>query len=71
MDARGPRRAQEGDGARVLIARCAWHVKFGGRWKRWLRVVEWRGWRIRFSDGLCPACAPKFRAASGLRKGAA
>lgn len=55
----------------MLIARCAWHPLYGGWWKRWLRVVEWRGWRVRFSDGQCPPCAKKFRAAHGLTKGVA
>jgi len=44
----------------MLICRCAWHPQYFGR-GLWRGVASWRGWRIRFTDGICPRCLARFR----------
>ncbi len=44
----------------MLICRCAWHSRYYGH-SLWQNVVSWRGWRIRFTDGICPRCVERFR----------
>jgi hypothetical protein len=45
----------------VLICRCAWHRRYRG-YPRLGRVVSWRGWNVRFTDGICERCLVRFRA---------
>jgi hypothetical protein len=45
----------------VLICRCAWHRRYRG-YPRLGGVVSWRGWRVRFTDGICDRCLVRFRA---------
>jgi hypothetical protein len=44
----------------MLIARCAWHMQYCGR-PRWGGVVSWRGFSVRFTDGICSRCLGQFR----------
>jgi transposase len=44
----------------MLIGRCAWHTQYHG-YPRWHGVMSWRGFRIRFTDGICPRCLDRFR----------
>jgi hypothetical protein len=44
----------------MLIGRCAWHVLYYGR-PRWAGVTSWRGFNIRFTDGICARCLRRFR----------
>jgi hypothetical protein len=44
----------------MLIGRCAWHPHYFGR-PRWNGVASWRGWAVRFTDGICPRCLDRFR----------
>jgi hypothetical protein len=44
----------------MLIGRCAWHPHYYGR-SLWSGVASWRGWAIRFTDGICPRCLERFR----------
>ena len=44
----------------MLIGRCAWHVQYYGR-TRWDGVASWRGFNLRFTDGICPRCLERFR----------
>jgi hypothetical protein len=39
----------------MLIGRCAWHPRFRG-YPRWHGIASWKGWRIQFTDGICPRC---------------
>jgi hypothetical protein len=44
----------------VLICRCAWHQRYRGY--PWLNgVASWRGWKVRFTDGICETCLERFR----------
>lgn len=45
----------------MMICRCAWHPYYYG-YPLWNGVVYWRGWSLRFTDGICPRCVEKFRA---------
>lgn len=45
----------------VLICRCAWHSRYRG-YPRLGGVVSWRGWNVRFTDGICEGCLARFRA---------
>ncbi|MGH7393042.1 MAG: hypothetical protein ACREM3_26845 [Candidatus Rokuibacteriota bacterium] len=45
----------------MLIVRCAWHPQYYGR-RHWRGVVSWRGWWVKFTDGICPRCLQRFRA---------
>jgi hypothetical protein len=45
----------------VLICRCAWHQRYCG-YPRIGAVVSWRGWNVRFTDGICDRCLARFRA---------
>jgi hypothetical protein len=45
----------------VLICRCAWHQRYCG-YPRLGAVVSWRGWNVRFTDGICERCLARFRA---------
>jgi len=44
----------------MLIGRCAWHQQYYGR-PRWNGVVSWRGWWVKFTDGICHRCLTRFR----------
>ncbi len=44
----------------MMIGRCAWHPHDDGR-PRWNGVVSWRGWFVRFTDGICARCLERFR----------
>ncbi|HSE92227.1 MAG TPA: hypothetical protein VLF19_02905 [Methylomirabilota bacterium] len=43
----------------MLISRCAWHSQYYGR-SRWRGVVSWRGWQVKFTDGICARCLTRF-----------
>jgi hypothetical protein len=45
----------------VLICRCAWHQRYRG-YPLLNGVVSWRGWSVRFTDGICETCLQRFRA---------
>jgi hypothetical protein len=45
----------------VLICRCAWHRRYQG-YPRLSGVASWRGWNVRFTDGICDRCLQRFRA---------
>ena len=45
----------------MLICRCAWHRGYRG-YPLLNGVASWRGWRIRFTDGICEKCLTRFRA---------
>lgn len=45
----------------MLISRCAWHQRYYRR-PSWRRVVSWRGFTLRFTDGICPRCLAHVRA---------
>jgi hypothetical protein len=45
----------------VLISRCAWHPRTYGHSKL-LGVSCWSGWRVEFTDGICPRCATRLQA---------
>jgi hypothetical protein len=45
----------------VLICRCAWHQRYRG-YPKLSGVVSWRGWNVRFTDGICSRCLVRFRA---------
>jgi Fe-S cluster biosynthesis and repair protein YggX len=45
----------------MMICRCAWHPYYYGH-PLWNGVVSWRGWSVRFTDGICQRCVQKFRA---------
>jgi hypothetical protein len=44
----------------MLICRCAWHARYYG-YPLLRGVVSWRGWNLRFTDGICPRCLARFR----------
>jgi hypothetical protein len=44
----------------MLIGRCAWHPHYYGH-PRWDGVASWRGFNVRFTDGICPRCLERFR----------
>jgi hypothetical protein len=44
----------------MLIGRCAWHPYYYRR-PLWNGVVSWRGWGVRFTDGICASCLERFR----------
>lgn len=46
--------------SRMLIRRCVWHREYHG-YPILYGVASWRGWRPRFSDGLCRRCARTAR----------
>jgi hypothetical protein len=45
----------------VLVSRCAWHPRTYGHGKL-LGVSRWSGWRVEFTDGICPRCATRLQA---------
>jgi len=45
----------------VLICRCAWHQRYRG-YPLLNGVASWRGWSVRFTDGICETCLGRFRA---------
>lgn len=45
----------------VLICRCAWHPRYQG-YPLLHGVASWRGWNVRFTDGICGKCLERFRA---------
>jgi hypothetical protein len=44
----------------MLIFRCAWHSTYRG-YPHWPGIVSWRGWSVRFTDGICAECLRRFR----------
>jgi len=48
----------------MMICRCAWHPHYYGR-PLWSGVASWRGWAVRFTDGICSRCVQKFRTEHG------
>ena len=44
----------------MLIGRCAWHQRYCG-YPLLNGVVSWRGWNVRFTDGICEKCLQRFR----------
>jgi len=45
----------------VLICRCAWHQRYRG-YPLLNGVASWRGWSVRFTDGICETCLERLRA---------
>jgi hypothetical protein len=45
----------------VLICRCAWHQRYRG-YPLLNGIASWRGWNVRFTDGICEKCLERFRA---------
>lgn len=45
----------------MLICRCAWHQRYRG-YPLLNGVASWRGWKVRFTDGICEKCLARFRA---------
>ena len=45
----------------MLIGRCAWHPGYRG-YPLLSGVRSWRGWGVRFTDGICATCLARFRA---------
>ena len=45
----------------MLICRCAWHRRYRG-YPLLNGVASWRGWSVRFTDGICQTCLERFRA---------
>ena len=45
----------------MLICRCAWHQRYCG-YPLLNGVASWRGWTLRFTDGICEKCLERFRA---------
>jgi hypothetical protein len=52
------RRRKERDA--VLICRCAWHQRYRG-YPLLNGIASWRGWTVRFTDGICEKCLERFR----------
>lgn len=44
----------------MLIGRCAWHTHYHG-YPLLRGVTSWRGFNLRFTDGICPSCLERFR----------
>ncbi len=44
----------------MLICRCAWHRRYFG-YPLVNGVASWRGFTVRFTDGICPRCLERFR----------
>ena len=44
----------------MLICRCAWHQRYCG-YPLLSGIVSWRGWTLRFTDGICEKCLERFR----------
>jgi hypothetical protein len=45
----------------MLICRCAWHRRYYHH-PLWQGVASWRGFNVRFTDGICARCLARFRA---------
>ena len=45
----------------MLICRCAWHQRYRG-YPLLNGVTSWRGWGVRFTDGICQTCLERLRA---------
>lgn len=45
----------------MLIGRCAWHPGYRG-YPLLSGIASWRGWSVRFTDGICEGCLARFRA---------
>ena len=45
----------------MLICRCAWHPRYRG-YPLLSGIASWRGWNVRFTDGICEQCLARFRA---------
>jgi hypothetical protein len=45
----------------VLICRCAWHPTYQG-YPLLNGIASWRGWTVKFTDGICDRCLARFRA---------
>lgn len=44
----------------MLIGRCAWHPRYYG-YPLLNGVASWRGFGVKFTDGICPRCLQRFR----------
>lgn len=44
----------------MLIRRCGWHRGYFG-FPLYLGLAERKGWRLRFTDGICRWCLRRFR----------
>ncbi len=44
----------------MLICRCAWHSHYYG-YPLLSGIASWRGWNVRFTDGICSRCLARFR----------
>lgn len=58
----------------MVIRRCAWHRQYHG-YGLLFGVMSWRGFKVRFTDGMCQECAARMprdlafrRAGYGLRE---
>lgn len=45
----------------MMICRCGWHRKYYG-YPLWNGVASWRGFWLKFTDGICARCLDEFRA---------
>lgn len=45
----------------MLICRCAWHPRYQG-YPLLHGIASWRGFNVRFTDGICEKCLARFRA---------
>ncbi len=45
----------------MMIGRCAWHRHYHG-YPLLNGITSWRGFGVRFTDGICPRCLAQFRA---------
>lgn len=45
----------------MLLCRCAWHRHYHG-YPLVSGVASWRGFAVRFTDGICRSCLGRFRA---------
>ena len=52
----------------MLIRRCAWHLKYHG-YRIPFGIASWRGFRLRFTDGLCRRCIARHRAERRAARG--
>ncbi len=43
----------------MVIRRCAWHRQYHG-YGLLFGVMSWRGFKVRFSDGMCQECAARM-----------
>jgi hypothetical protein len=44
----------------MLLCRCAWHRQYHG-YPLVSGIASWRGFAVRFTDGICRSCLERFR----------